>query len=281
MAAIISSFLTMKHPIYTANYLKSGVLPDKHAVEQWIEGLFEWLFCIGPQFADYTYFLGQEQRLTTTLKELLLLCDIDENNIGYTVSELSDKSVLIHQKLEEDLKAIFRFDPAAKSRSEVLVSYPGFFAISVYRIAHELWQMNIPLLPRMLSEYVHGKTGIDIHPGAQIGQRFFIDHGTGIVVGETSIIGDDVKIYQGVTLGALSVSKADADAKRHPSIGNDVTIYANATILGGDTFIGHGSVIGGNVWITHSIPDNSLVYHKSEVSIRTKEVFPEPLNFVI
>jgi len=274
-------FLRMKHPIYNANYLKSGVLPDKHKAEQWIEGLFQWLFCIGPQYADYSYFLAEEQALEATLKELLVLSGLEENIAGLYVSELNDKSVSVHRKLEDDLKAIFRFDPAAKSRSEVLVAYPGFFAISVYRVAHELWKMKVPLLPRILSEYVHGKTGIDIHPGAHIGDSFFIDHGTGIVIGETSVIGDDVKIYQGVTLGALSVNKAEADVKRHPTIGNGVTLYANATILGGDTFIGHGSVIGGNVWITHSIPDNSLVYHKSEMSIRTKEIFPEPLNFVI
>lgn len=280
-ASHILRFTHMKHPVYTANYLKSGVLPDKHKAEQWIEHLFEWLFCIGPQFADYSHFLQAETTLKATLLELLCDAGLEENNAAYYASLLNDKAILIHQKLEEDLKAIFRFDPAAKSRSEVLVAYPGFFAISVYRIAHELWEMKVPLLPRMLSEYVHGKTGIDIHPGAQIGNSFFIDHGTGIVIGETSVIGNEVRIYQGVTLGALSVSKAEADVKRHPSIGNNVTIYANATILGGDTFIGHGSVIGGNVWITHSIPDNSLVYHKSEVSIRSREVFPEPLNFVI
>ena len=189
--------------------------------------------------------------------------------------------VLLHDKLEDDLKAIFEFDPAAKSRNEVLISYPGFFAIAVYRLANFLWKNGVPVLPRLFSEYVHGKTGIDIHPGATIGERFFIDHGTGIVVGETAIIGDDVKIYQGVTLGALIVRKEEASVKRHPTIGNQVTIYANATILGGQTLIGSGSIIGGNVWITNSIPANSLVYHKSEVTIKSKNPFPEPLNFVI
>lgn len=271
----------MKHPIYTANYLKSGVLPDKHKTENWIEELFSWLFCIGPQYADYNYFTAKETELQNTLKELLLYTGIEEIKCDVVISDLNDKAVLIHQKLEEDLKAIFRFDPAAKSRSEVLVSYPGFFAIAVYRISHELWQMRVPLLPRMLSEYVHGKTGIDIHPAAEIGNSFFIDHGTGVVIGETSIIGDDVKIYQGVTLGALSVNKADANSKRHPTIGNGVTIYANATILGGDTVIGNGSIIGGNVWVTHSVPESSMVYHKSEATIKTREIFPEPLNFVI
>lgn len=271
----------MKHPIYTANYLKSGVLPDMRHVGKWMEDVFQWLFCIGPDFANYDYFIQREIELENTFIGLLVAAGMEDEIAKKTVAFLNQKSTEIHAKLEDDLKAIFRFDPAAKSRSEVLVSYPGFFAISVYRLAHELWLLKVPMLPRMLSEYVHGKTGIDIHPGAQIGERFFIDHGTGIVIGETSIIGNDVKIYQGVTLGALSVQKQDADLKRHPSIGNEVTIYANATILGGRTFIGNGSVIGGNVWLTHSVPDESLVYHKSEITIKTKEVFPEPLNFVI
>ena len=271
----------MKHPIYTANYLKAGVLPDKAAMEGWIEGFFQWLFCIGPQYADYQYFLQKERELETALSQLLLLAGYEEQRIPQLLVFLKEKLVTLHDKLEDDLKAIFEFDPAAQSRSEVLLSYPGFFAIAVYRIAHELWNSHVPLLPRMLSEYVHGKTGIDIHPGSLIGERFFIDHGTGIVIGETSIIGNDVKIYQGVTLGALSVSKAEASVKRHPTIGNNVTIYANATILGGNTVIGNGSVIGGNVWITNYVPPNSLVYHKSEISIKTREPFPEPLNFVI
>jgi len=275
------NFIPMKHPIYTANYLKSGLLPDKVKVEYWIEHFFHWLFCIGSEYHDYDYFLQKEKELEEILADLLRLSGFDAAKIPDLIKFLNDRSVILHQKLEDDLKAIFEFDPAAKSRTEVLVSYPGFFAITVYRIAHELWVNYVPVLPRMLSEYVHGKTGIDIHPGAIIGERFFIDHGTGIVVGETSVIGNDVKMYQGVTLGALSVSKAEAEVKRHPTIGNEVTIYANATILGGRTVIGHGCVIGGNVWITNSVPANSLVYHKSEASIRSRESFPEPLNFII
>jgi len=271
----------MKHPIYTANYLKAELLPDKAQVEYWIEEFFHWLFCIGPQYGNYDYFLEKEKELENILAELLGLTGIEQEKISVLISLLNNKSVLLHQKLEDDLKAIFEFDPAAKSRMEVLVSYPGFFAIAVYRVAHELWVNHVPVLPRMLSEYVHGKTGIDIHPGATIGERFFIDHGTGIVVGETSVIGNDVKMYQGVTLGALSVSKAEAEVKRHPTIGNEVTIYANATILGGKTVIGHGCIIGGNVWITNSVPANSLVYHKSEASVKSRDVFPEPLNFII
>lgn len=271
----------MKHPIYTANYIKAGLLPDKAKTADWIEQFFQWLFCIGPEYSDYDYFLSKEKELEDVLAEQLSLTGLDDAKIPVLLLHLNSKAETLHKKLEDDLKAIFEFDPAAKSRSEVLISYPGFFAITVYRIAHELWLNQVPVLPRMLTEYVHSKTGIDIHPGATIGERFFIDHGTGIVIGETSVIGNDVKMYQGVTLGALSVSKADAEIKRHPTIGNNVTIYANATILGGRTVIGYGCIIGGNVWITNSVPANSLVYHKSEASVKSRQAFPEPLNFVI
>lgn len=162
--------------------------------------------------------------------------------------------------LMEDVGAAFKGDPAAKSVAEVILAYPGLEAVVVHRIAHHFWKAGLPLIPRMMSESVHGKTGIDIHPGATIGKRFFIDHGTGVVVGETTVIGDDVKLYQGVTLGALSVKKEDGETKRHPTIGDGVTIYSGATILGGCTEIGARSVIGGNVWLTHSVPPDSKVY---------------------
>ena len=152
-----------------------------------------------------------------------------------------------------DAIAAFNGDPAAKSGDEVIVSYPGLEAIIVYRIAHFLHECGVPVIPRIMSEHVHGKTGIDIHPGAKIGESFFIDHGTGVVIGETTVIGNNVKIYQGVTLGALSVKKSLKNTKRHPTIEDNVTIYANATILGGETVIGKGSVIGGNSWITESV----------------------------
>lgn len=152
-----------------------------------------------------------------------------------------------------DTIAAYNGDPAAKSGGEVIVSYPGLEAIIVYRIAHFLYECGVPVIPRIMSEHVHGKTGIDIHPGAKIGESFFIDHGTGVVIGETTIIGNNVKIYQGVTLGALSVKKTLQNSKRHPTIEDNVTIYANATILGGETVIGKGSVIGGNSWITKSV----------------------------
>ena len=163
-----------------------------------------------------------------------------------------------------DVQALYEGDPAAVSPDEVLLCYPGLIAISVYRLAHELFLLKVPLLPRMMTEYAHEKTGIDIHPGAVIGESFFIDHGTGIVIGETTVIGDRVKIYQGVTLGAKSFH-ADENGipvkkiKRHPNIGNDVTIYANATILGGNTTIGDGCVIGGNTWLTHSVESGRVI----------------------
>lgn len=165
----------------------------------------------------------------------------------------------IRRKVQLDVQAAFRGDPAAKSNEEVIVSYPGLEAIVVYRLAHFLQANGVPVIPRIMSEHVHGTTGIDIHPGATIGESFFIDHGTGVVIGETCVIGNNVKIYQGVTLGALSVKKELMDKKRHPTIEDNVTIYANATILGGATVIGAGSVIGGNTWVTASIPPNTIL----------------------
>lgn len=170
----------------------------------------------------------------------------------------------IRSKLLRDVTALYEGDPAAKSPAEILLSYPGFYAIAVYRIAHEFYLRKIPLLSRMMTEYAHGKTGIDIHAGATIGDYFFIDHGTGIVIGETTVIGDHVKLYQGVTLGAKSFEVDEngnpvKGIKRHPNIGNNVIIYANATILGGTTTIGDNAVIGGNVWITHSVDAGTTV----------------------
>ncbi len=167
--------------------------------------------------------------------------------------------------LELDATAICQADPAAKSQDEVLLAYPGFFALACYRIAHSLCQIGVPLLPRLITEFAHRESGIDIHPGASIGRSLAIDHGTGIVIGETTVIGDRVRLYQGVTLGALSVRKELARQKRHPTIEDDVVIYANATILGGDTVIGAGSVIGGNVWLTHSVLPGSVVTHGATV----------------
>ena len=172
----------------------------------------------------------------------------------------------IRRVLTTDIRAAYEGDPAARSTEEILLSYPSVEAVSTYRIAHELFVLGLPMIPRIMTEHAHQRTGIDIHPGATIGQRFFIDHGTGVVIGETCVIGDNVKIYQGVTLGAKSF-QLDADGnpvkgvKRHPNIEDDVVIYAGATILGGDVTVGRGSVIGGNAWITKSVEPNSMVYN--------------------
>jgi len=169
----------------------------------------------------------------------------------------------IRRKVALDVQAAYSGDPAAKSSEEVIISYPGLEAIVIYRLAHFLQKSGVPVIPRIMSEYVHGKTGIDIHPGAEIGESFFIDHGTGVVIGETCVIGNRVKIYQGVTLGALSVKKEMMNKKRHPTIEDDVTIYANATILGGETVIGEGSTIGGNTWVTSSVPPHTVLNQSS------------------
>ena len=167
------------------------------------------------------------------------------------------------------MEALYEGDPAAVCREEVMITYPGFRAICIFRIAHELYVLKAPLIPRIMTEYAHEKTGIDIHPGATVGEYFFIDHGTGIVIGETTVIGDHVKLYQGVTLGAKSFELDQngnpvKNIKRHPNIGNHVVIYANATILGGDTYIGDNSVIGGNTWLTRSVEAGSVVTYKGD-----------------
>jgi serine O-acetyltransferase len=177
----------------------------------------------------------------------------------------------IREALLLDAQAICDGDPAAHSIDEVILAYPGFRATAVYRLAHQLQGCEVPLVPRLLTELAHRQTGIDIHPAARIGASFAIDHGTGIVIGETAELGDRVKLYQGVTLGALSVDKRMARTKRHPTIGDDVVIYANATILGGDTVIGDGSRIGGNVWLTRSVPANSVVTPTARVDARSRE----------
>jgi serine O-acetyltransferase len=168
----------------------------------------------------------------------------------------------IYESLLADAEVMYQGDPAATSRDEVILAYPGFVAVALYRVAHALYQLDVPLFPRLLTEVAHRETGIDIHPAARIGKRFAIDHGTGIVIGETALLGDGVRVYQGVTLGAAAVRKELSRIKRHPTIGNNVVIYANATILGGDTVVGDDSIIGGNVWLTHSVPPKSVITHR-------------------
>ena len=174
----------------------------------------------------------------------------------------------VKRLVETDVQAAYEGDPAATSPMEVVMAYPGLYAVTVHRLAHELYMLKVPIIPRIMSELAHSKTGIDIHPGATIGERFFIDHGTGVVIGETTVIGRNVKLYQGVTLGAKSFDKNPVTGalvkgiKRHPNVEDNVVIYAGATILGGDTTIGHDSEIGGSVWLINSVPPNSRVYNK-------------------
>ncbi|MBQ8995538.1 MAG: serine acetyltransferase [Oscillospiraceae bacterium] len=187
-----------------------------------------------------------------------------EEEAQYYTNRILERLPEIKKTLLTDIQAAYEGDPAAKSTDEVALTYPAFTAITVYRVAHEFYLLQIPLIPRMMTEYAHRETGIDIHPGATIGSRFFIDHGTGVVIGETTVIGEHVKLYQHVTLGAKSFEVGDDGTlvkgiKRHPNIGNDVVIYAGATILGGTTTIGNGCVIGGNVWLTHSVPSGETV----------------------
>lgn len=193
--------------------------------------------------------------------------DLDNKEI---CQEFLERMEDIEQSIDQDAQALFDGDPAAFSLDEVITCYPGFKAVAYYRIAHEFYKMNIPIFPRILSEYAHQITGVDIHPGAKIGSHFYLDHGTGVVIGETCVIGNSVKVYQGVTLGALSVDKNLQNVKRHPTIEDNVIIYSNATILGGETVIGEGSVVGGNCWIMNSIPPHSLVYRNSDVKLKSK-----------
>ena len=195
-----------------------------------------------------------------------------ECNNETVAKEFFDNIPELYRLLNTDVHALLDGDPAAKNKFEVIRAYPGFYALCFYRIAHGLLKLDIPFLPRILTEYAHSKTGIDIHPAAEIGEYFFIDHGTGIVIGETAQIGNYVKLYQGVTLGALSIDKSMAFTKRHPTVEDHVLIYSGATILGGETVIGHHSIIGGNVWLTKSIPPYSLVYHNPEITVTERKI---------
>lgn len=229
---------------------------------------------LGALFADFTQLaaLSEEEfyqlmeRLQKELERILRHNPTKSSANHAMIAERFFNSLpAICDKLENDVTAMYEGDPAAKSRGEVVRTYPGFYAIAAYRIAHELYTAGVQGIPRIITEHAHSNTGIDIHPGARIGEHFCIDHGTGVVIGETSVIGNRVKIYQGVTLGALSVNKQDAEKKRHPTIEDNVVIYAGATILGGDTVIGRNSIIGGNVWLTRSVPPESKIYYQAKM----------------
>jgi serine O-acetyltransferase len=222
------------------------------------------------------------RELQIKFKNLLLPIERDlKEHVDVLCVDFFSSIPAIYEKLLEDAEMYQSNDPAAFSIEEIILCYPGFAAMAIHRLAHVLYTLQIPLIPRVISEYAHSKTGIDIHPGASIGEAFYIDHGTGIVIGETCTIGNNVKIYQGVTLGALSVSKKMCNVKRHPTIQDNVIVYSGSTILGGETLIGHDTIIGGNVWLTESVLPNSVVYHKSETVIRNGKNFVEPINFVI
>ena len=211
-------------------------------------------------------------------------CTDCDREAGRIVEEFLANIPAVRRMLAGDVQAAFDGDPAAGSTDETLFSYPGIFAIMVQRLAHEFYVANVPLLPRIMTEHAHSLTGIDIHPGAQLGERLFIDHGTGVVIGETTAIGKNVKIYQGVTLGALAPAYGQAlrGQKRHPTIEDDVTIYAGATILGGDTVIGQGSTIGGNVFITASVaPHNQVIAEPAKLKIRDRRRKSEAIDFQI
>lgn len=258
---------------------KAGQIPSKADAQRLADGLFQFLFPIisdDPKPARVQYTLLRHD----LMKQLYPLLQ-DKSGAAASIADgFFEQLPQVYETLQDDAKAILQFDPAAACLEEVIATYPGFCAIAIYRMANVLHRLGAPLLPRVFSEYAHGKTGIDIHPAATIGHSFFIDHGTGVVIGATAVIGDNVKIYQGVTLGALQVDKSLANVKRHPTIEDNCILYANCTILGGRTVVGHDSVIGGNSWLTESVPPYSVVMHQSQVKVRSKS-YEEPVNFVI
>ena len=244
-------------------------VPSNGQIASWVHSITHLLF---PEKSDITVSSAEEieHKFDKLKAELISLFDATSgcNDNNKEKAERFFKSIPeLYRILNTDIEALLAGDPAARTRFEIIRAYPGFYAISFYRIAHALYKLNVPLLPRIITEYAHSKTGIDIHPAAAIGEHFFIDHGTGIVIGETTIIGNHVKLYQGVTLGALSVDKSMASVKRHPTVEDHVIIYSGATILGGETVIGHNSIIGGNVWLTKSVPSSSTVYHRPDIEV--------------
>ena len=252
-------------------------IPDQRSVEKVIKSVFEQLFPTSRSFS--------EAEVESNKKELKgqfasIMAGLTEKHEQVT-DRFFNNLESIKKVLLKDADFILESDPAATQQIEVIAIYPGFFAIFCYRIANFLSRLSVPLFPRMITEYAHRTTGIDIHPGATIGVPFSIDHGTGIVIGETAQIGNRVKVYQGVTLGALSVDKSKASIKRHPTIEDNVILYAGCTILGGETIVGRNSIIGGNVWLTETIAPFSVVYHKSEIIVRSHNDYEEPINFII
>lgn len=250
-----------------ADHRRTHRLPSPQLTAEWLQGLLQFLF---PEYSSVKFSSDRELRIHYQTNDLRLFTLLEglTNELPAPAEDIRVAFEIqlptVFAALNEDAEAILAGDPAARSRAEVIATYPGFYALAVHRLAHQLRELGVSLLPRMLSEIAHRETGIEIHPGAEIGRRFCIDHGTGIVIGETVKIGDDVKIYQGVTLGALSVRKDMARTKRHPTIEDRVVIYAGATILGGETVIGADSIVGGNTWIVRSLPPGSREYYRSD-----------------
>jgi serine O-acetyltransferase len=273
---------TFAETLVGQRHQRVAALPTKAEVEDLVDEVLALFF---PQRAADVDATEEEVRARLTLLRADLarvLCTvIPPEHSADVAGRFSVSLPTIHALLRADATAIAAGDPAAESVEEVIAAYPGFVAITVHRLAHVLHSLAVPVLPRLLAEVAHARTGIDIHPGAQIGRSFCIDHGTGVVIGETAVIGDEVKIYQGVTLGALSVTKSAAGTKRHPTIEDRVVIYANATVLGGDTIVGHDSVIGGNCWLTSSVPPESYVYRTSQIRVHSVADTLEPLDYSI
>ena len=276
--AMAQTYSTGSVPLYG----KKLRLPDRQAVILLIKDIRRLIFpayygeaalmSLAPE--DYAALLLERIEKQLFRQIALTLPEDQEERAEALAAEVVTRLPRIARKVQLDLEATFDGDPAAGSREEILFSYPGLFAILVYRVAHELYELKIPILPRMMSEYAHSHTGIDIHPGAKIGDYFFIDHGTGIVVGETTVIGDRVKLYQGVTLGALSTRDGhhSQPGQRHPTVEDDVTIYSGASILGGHTVIGRGSVVGGNAFLTSSVQkDTRVVIHAPETVFKSRK----------
>ena len=242
--------------------------PDRQKVISIIKLVHVVLFPNYYHYLDYSLDEAWEKLQELLDEEIgVSLNETNENKKTLLVQNILSALPKIKKELLTDLQSIYDGDPAAKTKAEILLCYPGFYAISIYRMAHVLYTLNIPYMPRIMTEFAHEKTGIDINPGAIIGEYFCIDHGTGIVIGETAVIGHHVKLYQGVTIGAKSFDLDEngnpkKSGKRHPNIGNHVVIYANATILGGDTTIGDHSIIGGNTWLIHSVEENSKIYYR-------------------
>ncbi|HMI04034.1 MAG TPA: serine O-acetyltransferase EpsC [Pedobacter sp.] len=250
-------------------------VPSNEEVAEWAIGLMNLIYPERVTSPDYSIneikrlFIRQQNALVNILNATKACENSDNDQIAAQIFEQLPE---LYRKMNTDISAIMEGDPAAQSEFEIIRSYPGFLAIALYRIAHAILEANVPIIPRILTEYAHSITGIDIHPASSIGEYLYIDHGTGLVIGETTVIGNHVKLYQGVTLGALSVEKYMANTKRHPTIEDHVIIYSGATILGGETVIGHNCVIGGNVWLTKSVPAGSTVYHQSAIKVETKNL---------